>query len=248
MSLRAGLLNTGVLASLTAAVLFGVGALGMFAIAAGAVVLSWSPGVRVQAVWPAVLVVGACLAWAIDNNLTRKLSLLDATWLASVKGLVAGSTNLVIALLVGASWPSVPHTIGALVIGALAYGLSLVLFVVGLRHLGAARTTAYFSVAPFVGALVAIFWLHEPMTLQLLAAASLMALGLWLHLTERHEHVHVHPELEHEHEHVHDEHHQHAHEAPVPAGTRHAHRHRHVTLRHSHAHFPDTHHQHDHGD
>jgi drug/metabolite transporter (DMT)-like permease len=221
-------------------------ALGMFAIAAGAVLLSWTPGLRVEEFWPSLLVLAACLAWAIDNNLTRKLSLLDATWLASVKGLVSGGTNLTIALLVGASWPSLPNTIGALGIGALAYGVSFVLFIVGLRHLGAARTTAYFSTAPFVGALVAILWLHEPLTLKLFLAAVLMAFGLWLHLTERHEHEHLHPEMEHEHEHTHDEHHLHAHPTPVPPGTRHSHRHRHVTLRHTHGHFPDAHHQHGH--
>ena len=223
-------------------------ALGMLAIAAGAILLSWSSGTSVQSLWPSLLVLGACLAWAIDNNLTRKVSLLEATWLASVKGIVAGSTNLVIALFVGAAWPSMRDTFAALVIGAFAYGFSLVLFVVGLRHLGAARTTAYFSTAPFVGALVAILWLQEPVTLRLVVAAGLMALGLWLHLTERHEHAHVHPEMEHEHEHAHDEHHQHAHGAPVPPDTRHTHRHRHVILRHSHAHFPDAHHRHEHDD
>jgi drug/metabolite transporter (DMT)-like permease len=222
-------------------------ALGMSAIAAGAFLLSWSPGLHAQQLWPSLLVLGACAAWAVDNNLTRKLSLLDATWLASVKGIFAGATNLAIALLIGASWPSVAHMSGALVVGALAYGVSLVLFVVGLRHLGAARTTAYFSTAPFVGALIAILWLHEPVTLQLIIAAGLMVLGLWLHLTERHEHEHLHTDLEHEHEHLHDEHHLHEHETPVVPGTRHAHRHRHVTLRHTHAHFPDAHHQHEHG-
>src|SRR5262249_11746882 len=125
---------------------------GMLAIAAGALVLSWTPHARVRELWPAVLVLGACFAWAIGNNLTRKLSLLDATWLASIKGLVAGTTNLAIAILVArASWPSSPNVLGALVIGALAYGVSLVLFVAGLRNLGAARTGAYFSTAPFIG-------------------------------------------------------------------------------------------------
>ena len=223
-------------------------ALGMLAIAAGAVLLSWTPQVRLRELWPAFLVLGACFAWAIDNNLTRKLSLLDATWLASVKGVVAGSANLLIAFLAGATLPSPLNTAGALIIGALAYGLSLVLFVVGLRHLGAARTTAYFSAAPFVGALVAILWLHESVTLQFLGAASLMIIGIWLHLTERHEHEHRHVLLEHEHEHVHDEHHRHAHSPEVPPGTRHSHPHRHDPMTHSHHHFPDAHHRHDHGE
>lgn len=221
-------------------------ALGMLAIATGAVLLSWSPQFRVREVWPALLVLGACLAWAIDNNLTRKLSLLDATWLAATKGVVAGSVNLTIALLAGSVWPAPAEAFGALAIGSLAYGLSLVLFINGLRHLGAARTTAYFSVAPFVGALLAVLWLREPITLRLVSAGVLMAFGVWLHLTERHQHEHRHTALEHEHEHVHDSHHQHQHDTQVPPGTRHTHRHRHDPVTHSHHHFPDAHHQHDH--
>ncbi len=221
-------------------------ALGMMAIVAGAVLLSWDPQVRVRDLWPSLLVLGACLAWAIDNNLTRKLALLDATWLASIKGVVAGCTNLLLALWAGATWPGPMDMLGALLIGSFAYGLSLVLFVVGLRHLGAARATAYFSAAPFVGALVAVVWLHEPITVRLVAAAVLMLVGLWLHLTEQHEHEHHHALVEHEHEHVHDEHHQHAHDPEVAPGTHHTHRHRHVPLTHSHHHFPDTHHEHSH--
>ncbi len=221
-------------------------ALGMLAIAAGATLLSWSPQFRVRELWPALLVLGACAAWALDNNLTRKLSLLDSTWLAAIKGVVAGGVNLTIALLAGAAWPAPADLFGALAIGSLAYGLSLVLFINGLRHLGAARTTAYFSVAPFVGALLAVLWLREPLTLRLVSAGVLMAIGVWLHLTERHEHAHHHAALEHEHEHAHDTHHQHRHETQVPPGTRHTHRHRHDPVTHSHHHFPDTHHQHDH--
>ena len=221
-------------------------ALGMLAIVAGAVALSWNPHAEVRSLLPAALILGACLAWAIDNNLTRKVSLLDATWLAAVKGVVAGVVNLTIASASGAAWPSVAATAGALGIGALAYGASLVLFVIGLRHLGAARTSAYFSTAPFVGAVVAVLWLHEPMTTQLVIAAGLMGFGVWLHLTEQHSHVHHHDLLEHEHEHVHDAHHQHEHSTEVPPGTRHSHWHRHEPLTHSHPHYPDAHHQHEH--
>jgi drug/metabolite transporter (DMT)-like permease len=219
---------------------------GMIAIAAGAVVLSWKPSISVQEVLPALLVLGACLAWAIDNNLTRKIALLDATWLASVKGFAAGTVNISIALALGTTWPHSASVAAAMGIGALAYGLSLVLFLVGLRNLGTARTAAYFSMAPFIGALVAIVWLREPVTVQLLVAAVLMGFGLWLHLTERHEHVHSHLAQEHEHEHVHDDHHQHPHDGEVAPGTRHTHGHRHEPMTHSHHHFPDAHHQHGH--
>lgn len=218
---------------------------GMAAILAGAAILSWPGEARFAGIWPALAVLGACVAWGIDNNLTRKVSLTDATWIASVKGLVAGTVNLVLAGLLGASLPPAVNIAGAMVVGLLAYGISLVLFVVGLRHLGTARTGAYFSVAPFFGTILAVV-IGDTVTLPLLIAGALMALGVWLHLTERHEHPHTHEPLEHEHEHIHDEHHQHEHDQPVEPGVKHSHRHRHRPLTHVHAHFPDSHHRHDH--
>ena len=226
--------------------------IGMLAIVAGAVVLSWPGQARFGAALPALAVLGACLAWGIDNNLTRKVSLTDAAWLASVKGLAAGTTNLVLALALGAAWPSAPQIGGALAVGLLAYGFSLMLFVVALRHLGTARTGAYFSVAPFFGALVAVLGLGELVTAPLLMAGALMAIGVWLHLNERHEHAHAHEALEHEHEHEHDAHHQHGHEGLLSPGlpgaprVPHTHPHRREPLHHDHAHFPDAHHQHGH--
>ncbi|WP_323018013.1 DMT family transporter [Castellaniella sp.] len=218
---------------------------GMAAIVAGALVLSWPGEARFSGVWPALAVLGACLAWGIDNNLTRKVALTDATWIAAVKGLVAGSVNVMLALVLGASWPAWPSVAGAMVVGFLAYGVSLALFVVGLRHLGTARTGAYFSVAPFFGAMLAVA-LGESLTAPLLLAGALMAVGVYLHLTERHSHVHTHDALEHQHRHAHDAHHQHAHDEPVAPGTVHSHWHRHEPMTHDHAHFPDAHHQHRH--
>ena len=226
--------------------------LGMLAIVAGALVLSWPGQSRAQASFgdalPALAVLGACLAWGIDNNLTRKVALADAVWLASVKGLAAGATNLTLALALGAAWPTAPLVGGALAVGLAAYGFSLVLFVVALRHLGTARTGAYFSVAPFFGAVAAVLGLGEAVTTPLLIAGALMAVGVWLHLSERHEHGHRHEALEHEHEHEHDAHHQHAHDGPMvlAPGAAHTHRHRHEPMHHDHAHFPDAHHQHGH--
>jgi drug/metabolite transporter (DMT)-like permease len=220
-------------------------ALGMAAIVAGALVLSWPTDARFESLWPALVVLGACFAWGIDNNLTRKVSLSDATWIASVKGLVAGSINLALAFAMGAHLPAVPNIAGAILVGFLAYGVSLALFVVGLRHLGTARTGAYFSVAPFFGAVLAVA-MGEPMTNQLLLAGSLMACGIWLHLTEQHEHEHMHELLDHVHEHVHDAHHQHEHDYPVRRGMKHNHPHQHEPMRHTHAHFPDAHHRHEH--
>jgi drug/metabolite transporter (DMT)-like permease len=221
-------------------------ALGMAAIIAGAAILSRPGEASLAGSLPMLAICGACLAWGIDNNLTRKVSLADATWVAAVKGLAAGLVNLVIALSFGAVMPRISYVFGAMAIGLLAYGVSLTLFVIALRQLGTARTGAYFSVAPFLGALIATMF-GEPLTPSLLAAGVLMGIGVWLHLTERHEHRHTHNAMDHEHDHIHDAHHQHEHDPPVPIGTRHKHRHRHEEMTHSHAHFPDVHHRHEHG-
>lgn len=220
-------------------------ALGMLTIVAGAVVLSWPTQTSVLQLWPMLAVLGACFAWGVDNNLTRKVSLTDAAWIASVKGMVAGTVNLILALSLGAAIPALPHLAGSMVVGLFAYGISLTLFVVALRHLGTARTGAYFSIAPFFGAVLAIA-MGEAVTLPLLVAGGLMALGVWLHLTERHEHRHQHEAMEHEHEHVHDEHHQHQHQYPPASDSSHSHLHQHEPLSHEHAHFPDAHHRHHH--
>ena len=218
--------------------------LGAAAILAGAVALSWQgQGIRLDE--GGLLIAAACLAWGIDNNLTRKLSATDPVVIALIKGVAAGSVNLVMALLLGARLPSIGATGAALVVGFCGVGLSLVLFVLALRHLGSARTGAYFSLAPFLGAVIAIALLGEPINPQLVIAGLLMAFGVWLHLTERHAHDHAHEAIEHEHAHVHDDHHRHAHEGPVTEP--HSHWHGHEPLRHRHAHYPDIHHRHEHG-
>lgn len=218
--------------------------LGAFAILAGAVVLAWNGhGVTLDA--GAGFIAAACLAWGIDNNLTRKLSSADPVLTAMIKGLTAGTVSLGIGLAWGSSPPTGGAVAAAAVVGFLGVGVSLVSFVLALRHLGTARTGAYFSFAPFIGAVVAFLMLGEPVTAQLVAAGVLMGIGLWLHLAERHAHDHEHETLEHEHAHVHDAHHQHDHEGPVTEP--HAHRHRHEPLRHAHPHYPDLHHRHRHG-
>ncbi len=220
-------------------------ALGMLAIVAGAVVLSIPTGADLGPVLPSLAILGACLCWGIDNNLTRKIALTDATWLAAVKGGVAGPVNLVIAFALGAQLPPAASVGAAMLVGLGAYGVSLVLFIVAMRHLGAARAGAYFSVAPFFGAALAIA-LGASVTVPLIIAAALMALGVWLHLTERHVHEHTHLAVTHDHWHAHDEHHQHEHDAAVEPGIRHRHVHTHDALTHTHEHYPDAHHRHDH--
>ena len=221
-------------------------AFGMACIVAGALVLSWPGAVPRVASWPALAVLGACLAWAIDNNLTRKVALTDASFVAMAKGLVAGTTNLVLALALGAQAPAPALVAAAALLGFVSYGASLVLYVVGLRHLGSARTGAYFSIAPFFGALLAVPLLGEALGPQGLFAGALMAVGVWLHLAERHEHEHRHEALEHAHAHAHDVHHRHDHAGPVAAGVVHSHPHRHEPMTHRHRHHPEAHHDHRH--
>ena len=221
--------------------------LGAAAILGGALVLSWQGGPGGIGLG-ALAVVGACVCWGVDNNLTRKLSSADPVQIAAIKGLAAGVVNLALALAHGAHLPGLPALGAAATIGFLGYGVSLVLFVLALRHLGTARTGAYFSTAPFLGASLALILFREPVTPALVAAATLMGLGVWLHLTEQHAHEHVHEPLEHEHRHSHDAHHRHDHGPDDPAGEPHAHRHRNAPLRHTHPHYPDLHHRHGHGD
>ena len=221
--------------------------LGMLAIVAGAVVLSIPTGAAgFGDVWPALAIVGACVCWGIDNNLTRMVALTDATWLATVKGGVAGPVNLVLAFALGATLPPLGTALAAAGVGLVSYGISLVLFIVALRHVGTARAGAYFSVAPFFGAAVGLL-LGDPLTVPLVVAAALMAVGVWLHLTERHEHEHTHDAITHDHWHTHDDgHHDHEHPEPVAPGTRHKHIHTHDAVTHTHPHYPDAHHRHEH--
>jgi len=219
--------------------------LGALAILAGAALLSWRGAAGLQ--WGAVLIAGACICWGIDNNLTRRLSSADPVQIAMIKGLAAGTVNLGLALANGAVLPPAGTVLAAGIVGFLGYGVSLALFVLGLRHLGAARTGAYFSLAPFVGAVLAVVLLGEPLSVTLIGAGCLMGFGLWLHLAERHEHEHEHPALEHEHRHRHDAHHQHEHGPGVDEAEPHSHWHRHAPLAHRHPHYPDLHHRHRHG-
>lgn len=220
-------------------------AIGMALIVAGGVVLALGPAPTTDNLLGPLAIVGACLAWAIDNNLTRKVSIHDATVIAGTKGLVAGSTSTALALSAGAEWPGMSVVSAAAVVGFVGYGLSLTLFVFALRSLGTARTGAYFSVAPFAGAAFALL-LGAPISGPLLVAGLLMAIGVWLHLTEHHAHKHTHETLTHAHPHTHDAHHEHTHDADWDGREPHAHVHTHDALTHTHPHYPDVHHRHAH--
>jgi drug/metabolite transporter (DMT)-like permease len=219
--------------------------IGMVAIVAGGVLLGWDPaGARFDI--GALLVALACLCWAIDNNLTRRVAANDAVLVAACKGAIAGGCNTTLALLGGVAWPAAGTVAASLAVGFLGYGVSLALFVVALRQLGAARTGAYFAVAPLFGvALSLALWPSTP-GLAFWIAAALMATGVWLHLGERHDHEHTHEAIEHSHPHRHDEHHRHAHDFAWDGSEPHTHAHRHAVLTHRHAHAPDLHHRHGH--
>ncbi|MBI3637185.1 MAG: DMT family transporter, partial [Candidatus Rokubacteria bacterium] len=219
---------------------------GMACITAGALLLAWEPRGGLAVDGGALLVVAACLAWAVDNNLTRKISGGDALLIAALKGAAAGVVNLALAIARGGQLPGFDGMVAAGSVGFVGYGVSLVLFVRALRDLGAARTGAYFSTAPFLGALVSVAVIGEAFTLGIAAAGALMIAGVWLHVTERHGHEHVHEPLEHEHLHEHDEHHQHTHAPGTPGAEPHSHLHVHAPLRHAHPHYPDLHHRHPH--
>lgn len=221
-------------------------AFGLVLILAGGALLSFVPGGDYALSPGALLIAGACLAWAIDNNLTRRISAADAAVLAAIKGLCAGTVNPAIAFVAGASAPAAAQVLGAGLIGFLGYGVSLALFVVALRELGAARTGAYFSIAPFAGVALALLALGEAPDAPFWIALPLVAWGVWLHVTERHAHRHVHEPLEHSHRHLHDEHHRHSHDFDWDGAEPHAHAHRHERVEHSHAHYPDIHHRHEH--
>lgn len=221
--------------------------LGMAAIVAGGIVLAWSAGETSTSGWSGSLAVAvACLCWAIDNNLTRKVSAADAVFIAGTKGSIAGTVNCLLALSLGQALPNAATVLATMTVGLVGYGVSLVLFVLALRGLGTARSGAYFATAPFIGAAVALALLGESTDPAFWFAAGLMGWGVWLHLTERHEHEHRHEPVEHSHRHVHDAHHQHRHDPGTGESEPHEHWHRHAPLVHKHPHFPDIHHRHPH--
>ena len=220
--------------------------LGMAAIVSGGVLLSRTQAPPIGLPWGALAIAGACGCWAIDNNLTRVASGGDPVQIAAIKGGVAGAINIGVALMLGNRLPDILHLLSAGVIGLTGYGISLVAFVLALRHLGSARTGAYFSTAPFVGAGLSLLLLREVPDTSFWIAGALMALGVWLHISEHHEHAHEHEELEHEHLHTHDDHHQHTHDGDWDGREPHSHPHKHLPMIHSHAHYPDLHHRHRH--
>jgi drug/metabolite transporter (DMT)-like permease len=247
------LLNLEAPGTMAIAVLFFREHLGRYAagaavlILAGAASLKLEGGVHHADLLGVLLLTAACLAWAIDNNLTQALSLRDPFAIVQVKTLAAGCFNLVVGVVLTEQVPQGSSVVAALALGAASYGASVVLDAYALRLVGAAREAAYFATAPFIGALAAPVITGEALSWEHGLAMLLMGLGVALLLRERHGHVHAHELLRHSHRHWHDEHHQHTHGPEDPVGEPHAHLHEHEPLVHDHAHVPDIHHRHRHG-
>ncbi len=195
----------------------------------------------------ALFVVAACALWGLDNNLTQRVSLRDARQIVAVKGLAGGATNLALALALGQLGPvSAGEWAVTALVGVVAYGLSIVLFVRGLRALGVIQTGTLFALAPGFAAVLSLAFLREPVGAPGLGALGIMTAGTLLLAHDVHEHRHVHEATTHAHEHVHDAHHRHAHTPEELAAAPHAHEHRHEPLVHAHPHAHDVHHRHRH--
>lgn len=211
----------------------------------GALIISVTPGMGVSFGSASLPLIGACVFWGIDNNLTRDLETLSPAVLASFKGLSAGIFNCSLAYALGQSQGNGTALIGSLIIGAFSYGVSLILFIEALRKMGSSRTSTYFATGPFLGMVFAVILLGERPELQQWISAFFMLAGVGILYYEHHEHPHTHEPLTHSHRHTHDEHHQHRHEhneGPEP----HEHAHTHEVVTHTHAHLPDIHHRHIH--
>lgn len=192
-----------------------------------------------------LLVVLACAVWGLENNCTRKLSGKSPMQIVILKGCGSGSGALILALVFGKASGSVQYILLAAVLGFVAYGMSIYFYVKAQRELGAARTSAFYAAAPFVGVLLSWLVLQEKITWTFLAALLLMIAGTACGISEKHNHMHVHLREVHEHMHSHtDGHHTHTHDYEVTG--EHSHMHTHEEVRHNHPHTPDTHHRHIH--
>jgi len=194
----------------------------------------------------AALLVGACLCWALDNNLTSLIDGVTPAQTTFAKGLFAGGANLALGIALEPRAPDVRATALALGVGAVSYGASIVLYVSAAQRLGAARSQLLFATYPLVGVLASWTLLGEPVLVAQIAALGVVAAAVLLMTTDRHEHEHVHEPTRHTHAHRHDDgHHDHVHDG-LPASTWHVHEHAHGARTHSHPHHPDLHHRHAH--
>jgi drug/metabolite transporter (DMT)-like permease len=217
-------------------------------IAAGGILLSaviLTSGEGSAGILAGVLVTLACISWGIDNHLTALIDGITPAQSTFWKGLVAGTTNLIIGISIAPLVGSMGAVIGGLILGVFAYGFSIVLYITAAQHLGATRSQLIFSSAPFWGILLSILILGEKFTWQLAVAIILFIASLVLLMREQHQHHHIHEEMLHDHPHRHDDGHHDHHDMDVPDGW-HSHPHQHDFLKHAHPHLPDLHHRHTH--
>jgi drug/metabolite transporter (DMT)-like permease len=192
-----------------------------------------------------IYVIIACLCWGFENNCTRMLSLKDPLQIVVVKGLGSGIGSLIISIMLKEYSNNILYIFFALLLGFVAYGLSIFFYIKAQRVLGAARTSTYYATAPFIGVLISWIWLHESITASFLIALAIMIIGAYFAVTENHKHIHIHAEDSHEHKHSHDDdHHNHIHIPEVEG--EHSHEHIHDAIEHKHTHTPDLHHRHTH--
>lgn len=213
-------------------------------VAASVLVVSTGAGALHVSI-PGLAVLAACLFWGIDNNLTRELETIPAPLLASLKGWSAGLFNVFMSLVLFRGHVTAFQIIGALLIGALSYGASLVLFIHALREIGSARTSTWFASGPFIGSVLSVILLGERPPGEYWLAALIMVSGVFLLYGEAHRHFHRHDAVAHSHSHEHDEHHHHEH-VEGESEEKHEHFHVHEPITHSHVHWPDIHHRHSH--
>jgi len=218
-------------------------------VTAASMLLSWDTSGDWGLSLGALGILGACVLWGVDNNLTRYISAKDPLTIVLVKGFGAGSVSLILALLLGNALPGPGVLLGALVLGSLSYGLSIVLFIRAMRGLGAARTSALFGTAPLAGVVLSLLLFREAPTTLFIVALPLMVAAALLLLSEQHSHHHTHEPLTHDHRHRHDDgHHEHDHPGMTDRGLMHSHPHTHEPKTHDHPHLPDIHHRHLHAD
>lgn len=220
------------------------GWLGVAAAIVASVILSWSSDVA--GAMAGLLVAAACCCWGIDNHLTALIDGISPTESTFWKGLIAGTVNLTIGNYLADGSMSFSAIAGALAVGAVAYGASIVLYIQSAQAMGATRAQVVFASAPFFGVALSVLWLGEPLVTAHLIAVPLFVAGIGLLMLEEHNHEHTHETITHEHFHRHDDgHHDHVHDQPVPS-VGHSHSHSHDSVTHSHPHWPDLHHRHQH--
>jgi drug/metabolite transporter (DMT)-like permease len=192
-----------------------------------------------------IFIVLATVCWGFENNFTRMLSIKDPLQIVVVKGLGSGTGALIIVILFSEFSSSLLYIVYALLLGFVAYGLSIYFYISAQRELGAARTCAYYAAAPFIGVILSWVILQETISGSFLIALAIMLVGSYFAITEKHCHIHAHLEEIHEHRHNHsDDHHNHLHQHE--ACIEHSHAHAHERLTHDHEHLPDSHHKHIH--